>query len=94
MPFTPEELDAMRKADEEIEREFRLTPEDLAESSRRDRDAVVASMPPERRRRAAYWKARYEANREKCLAYQKAYREANREKIAANQKAYREAKRH
>ena len=45
------------------------------------------------KKRAAYKKAYYEANREKLAAYQKAYYEANREKVAAQKKAYYEANR-
>ena len=40
-----------------------------------------------RRSQLAYWKAYYEANKEKL----KARREANKEKIKEQQKAYREA---
>ena len=51
LAFTPEELEAMRLADEEIEREFYLSADDIAASNELDR--------------AAQKKAYYEANREK-----------------------------
>ncbi len=91
--FTAEELAEMAAADAEIEAEFRLTPEDLEQSAKLDREAKFSSLPPEKRKVAEYQKAYYEANREKVAAQQKAYREANREKVAAQQKAYREANR-
>ena len=93
MPFTAAELEEMRRADAEIEWNFRLTPEDLAASRQRDRWAVFEALPPEKQRRAAYQRAYCEANREKLAAYQRAYCEANREKLAAYQRAYREANR-
>ena len=93
MPFTAQELEEMRRADEEIEREFRLTQEEIEMSRRRDRQAVFEALPVEKRKAAAQRKAYYEANREKAAAYQKAYYEANREKAAARNKAYREANR-
>ena len=91
--FTAEELAEMAAADAEIEAEFRLTPEDLKQSSELDREAKFSSLPPEKRKVAAQRKAYYEANREKVAAQRKAYREANREKVAAQRKAYREANR-
>ena len=91
--FTPEELEEMRLADEEIEREFRWTNEELAASRRRDRFSKLDNAEPEKRKLAAQQKAYYEANREKLAAQKKAYREANREKLAAQQKAYSEANR-
>ena len=93
MPFTAAELEEMRRADEEIERDFRWTQEELEASRRRDRAAVFAALPPEKQRNAAYQKAYYEANRDKVAAAKKAYYEANRDKVAAAQKAYYEANR-
>ena len=86
MPFTAQELEEMRRADEEIEREFRLTQEEIEMSRRRDRQAVFEALPVEKRKAAARNKAYREANREKMAAQSKAYREANREKMAAQQK--------
>ena len=93
MPFTAAELEEMRRADEEIERDFRWTQEELEASRRRDRAAVFAALPPEKQRNAACRKAYYEANRDKVAAARKAYYEANRDKVAAAQKAYYEANR-
>ena len=93
MPFTAAELEEMRRADEEIERNFRWTQEELEESRLRDRAAVFEALPPDKRRRAAAQKAYREANRDKVAAAKKAYYEANRDKVAAAQKAYYEANR-
>ena len=92
MPFTAAELEEMHRADAEIERNFRLTPEDLAASRQRDRWAAFEALPPEKQRRAASQRAYYEANREKVAASQRAYREANREKVAASQRWIRDAR--
>ena len=92
MPFTAAELEEMRRADEEIERDFRLTQEELVASRLRDRAAVFEELPPEKQRLAAAKKAYYEANRDKVAAYQKAYREANRDKVAAAQRWIHDAR--
>ena len=63
--FTPEELAEMAAADAEIEKEFRLTQEDLNRSRELDREATFQSLPPEKQKVAAQKKAYYEANREK-----------------------------
>jgi DNA-binding XRE family transcriptional regulator len=91
--FTLEELEELRRADEEIEREFRWTNEELAESRERDREAVLDQMDGKTRGVAERNKAYYETNRERLAERRKAYREANRERVAEYQKAYREANR-
>ena len=89
--FTPEELEAMRLADEEIERDFRITNEDLRESRALDRLAVFDKKDKKEQKVAAQQKAYREANREKVAAQQKAWYEANREKINENRRRkYRE----
>lgn len=71
MPFTAQELEEMRLADEEIEREFCQTKEEIEASRRRDRRAKFEALPIEKRKVAASQKAWYEANREKVAASQK-----------------------
>ena len=93
MPWTAEELEEMRRADEEIERDFALTQDDLVRSGALDRDAVLQRMDNRAASIAAQKRAWYEANRDKVAAQQRAYREANRDKVAAQQRAYREANR-
>ena len=93
MGFTKEELEAMRLADEEIERDFRWTNEELEASRERDRVSIFDRKDVAAQKVAAQKKAWYEANREKVATQQKAYYEANREKVAAKKKAYYEANR-
>ena len=89
--FTAEELAAMRLADEEIEREFRWTNEELEASRKRDRESTLDQKDFAAQKVAAQQKAYREANREKVAEYQKAYREANREKInERRRRKYRE----
>ena len=93
MPFTAAELEEMRRADEEIEREFRVTPEDLRRSREQDRQAELDALPTAERIKREYRRAYYAANRDKVLEYRRAYYEANREKVLEYQRAYREANR-
>ena len=93
MGFTKEELEAMRLADEEIERDFRWTNEELEASMERDRVSIFDRKDVAAQKVAAQKKAWYEANREKVATQQKAWYEANREKVAAKKKAYYEANR-
>ena len=90
--FTDEELKAMRLADEEIEKSFSLTPEDLKRSKELDRQSKRERLDNKGRRIAAQQAAYREANREKIAAQQAAYREANREKWNAYQREYRRRK--
>ena len=78
MPFTAEELEEMRRADEEIDADFRLNPDDLRRSRLMDREAMQEMLRPEKR---------------KVVERQRAYREANRDKVAEYQRAYREKRR-
>ena len=91
--FTPEELEELRRADQEIEENFQITQEEINQSRKRDRESALESIDHHHRKIAAYQAAYREANREKIAAYHAAYREANREKIAAQKAAYREANR-
>ena len=63
--FTAEELAAMRLADEEIEREFRWTNEELEASRKRDWKFTLDRKDVADQKLAAQKKAYYEANREK-----------------------------
>ena len=93
MGFTKKELEEMRRADEEIERSFALTPEDLRRGRELDKAARLEALPHDKRKVAEYKRAYREANREKVAEYQRAYYEANREKVAEYQRAYYEARR-
>ena len=82
MPFTEEELEDMRRADEEIEREFMITSEEREEGNRRDRLSKMENSSG----REAKQRAWYEANKEKVAAQKRAWYEANKEKVAAQQR--------
>lgn len=87
--FTPEELEELRRADAEIDESFRQTQEEIRQSRARDRQAQLAAMEPEKRKKAIRAAAYREANREKEKARQAAYRE----KYNAWQREYRARKR-
>ena len=91
--FTPEELEELRRADAEIDESFRQTQEEIRQSQARDRQAKLAAMEPEKRKKAIRAAAYYQANPEKEKARRAAYREANREKYNAWQREYRARKR-
>ena len=91
LAFTPEELEAMRLADEEIEREFSLSVDDIAASNELDRSALYDRKSEKERKVAAQNKAYRKANKDRIAEYQKAYRKANKDKVAARRKAYYEA---
>ena len=87
MGFTKEELEAMRLADEEIEREFSLSVDDIAASNGLDRAALYDRKSEKERKIAAQNKAYREANKDRIAEYKKAYYEANKDKVAARRKA-------
>lgn len=91
--FTEEELEELRRADAELDEEYRLTPEDMAFSRQLDREAKFDRLDNRGRRSAAQQAAYREANREKIAAQKAAYYEANREKIAAQQAAWKKKNR-
>ena len=72
LAFTPEELEAMRLADEEIEREFSLSVDDIAASNELDRAALYDRKSEKERKVAAQNKAYYEANKDRIAARRKA----------------------
>lgn len=88
MPFTAEELEEMRRADDEIEQEFHLTNDDLIWEREMEREIALERMSPEKRRIAEYKRAYYEANRDSIAEKQRAYREANRDKYNAYMREY------
>ena len=86
--FTPEELEELRRFDEELDEDFVQTQEEIVRSRKRDREAKLRAMEPEKRKIAEYQAAYREANRDKIAEYQAAYREANREKHNAYMREY------
>ena len=83
--FTAEELAAMRAADEEIERDFRLTEEERALS-----DAMDDAM---RSKSAARKHRYYLKHREECKKKMRSYYYANLEKRRAYGREYMRKKR-
>ena len=92
MPFTQAELEEIRAADEEIEREFRMSRQEREQSRERDRAAALENKDHRQQKYAQYQKqyqkACYAAHREEIVQYQKACYAAHREEIAPYQKAY------
>ena len=85
MKFTPEEIEEMRLADEEIERDFRWTNDELAASRRRDADIFLSRKSKRDRSIAEKQRAYYEANKDSIAERRRAYREANKDSIAEKQ---------
>lgn len=77
--FTAEELEELRRADEEIDNSFALTQEDLDFSRGLDREAKFDRLDSRKRKIAAQHAAYREANREKWNAYMREYRRKKRE---------------
>ena len=95
MPFTAEELEAMRLADEEIEREFEKSfaaqYADAEISKWLDDLATNDTLDHKQLHNKRYRRAYYEAHKDEIAAYQRAYYEAHKDEIAAYQRAYYEA---
>lgn len=90
--FTEEELEELRRADAELDAEYRLTPEDMAFSRQMDREAKYDRLDNRGKRSAAQKAAYREANREKIAAQQAAWKKKNRDEWNAYQRAYRAKK--
>ena len=73
----------MRLADEEIEKQFSLSREDMELSRRMDRQAKIDRLDNKGRKIAAHQSAYREANKDKWNAYQREYR--RRKKLLALQ---------
>ncbi len=97
MPFTAEELEAMRLADEEIEREFEESYSaqyaDAEISKWLDELAVNDTLDHKQLHNKRYQRAYYEEHKEEIAAKMRAYYEAHRDEIAARKRAYYEAHR-
>lgn len=92
MMFTPEELEELRRADAEIDENFRLTNEEIQASRNIDRESVVDRKDNRGKKIADYQAAYREANKEKIAARQAAWFERNREKWNAYQRERRRQK--
>lgn len=76
--FTQEEIEAMRLADAEIEQEFSLTLDEIAESKERDNYVIDGQLDFKDLRRQQYQRA-----------YNKRYYTKNKERLNAKSKEYR-----
>ena len=85
--FTPEELEAMRKADEEIEKS-ELTFAELKAANARDADAIKATEDYEAKRRREYAREYRAKNRDRIAKASRERRIRNREKMKEYQHAY------
>ena len=95
MPFTPEELEAIRQADEALEREWVEDATERAINAEIDKWADEQAMLDllDKRGRAVWrYKREYrEAHKDEIAAYQRKYYEAHKDEIAAYKREYYEA---
>ena len=88
MPWTAEELEAIRIADEEIER-CDLTYEDY--KAARSLDEYITEETRADKMRKIRQREYRKANKDEIAAYKREYRKANKDEIAAYQREYRKA---
>lgn len=81
--FTSEELEELRRADEELDAGFRQTQEEIVESRRRDRQAKLDRKDHRNKKIADQQRAYREANRKEYNAYMREYLRKRREKKKA-----------
>ena len=81
--FTQEELEELRRADEELDSGFVQSQEEIEESRMRDRMSRLSNLDNKGRKIAESQKAYREANREKYNAYMRSYLAARRAKKKA-----------
>ena len=84
--FTKAELEEMRRADEEFEKEFFLSNEELKAARERDTKHRFNEMDKKGKKKAEARRRYYEANREKVAEASRRYYEANREKVAESKR--------
>ena len=94
MMFTPEELEELRRADAEIDENFRLTNEEIQASRKRDRESVVDRKDNHGKKIADYQAAWFQKNREKWNAYQREYRKRKAASRLARSERRQEKKHH
>ena len=90
MPFTAEELEAMRLADEEIEREYEVSSTDAEISKWLDELAINDRLDHKQLHNKRYKRAYREEHKDEIAAKKRAYREEHKDEIAAQQRAYYE----
>ncbi|MBS6700419.1 MAG: hypothetical protein KH284_02280 [Clostridiales bacterium] len=97
MPFTAEELEAMRLADEEIEHEFEESYSaqyaDAGISKWLDELAINDTLDHKQLHKKRQQRAYREEHKDEIAAKKRAYYEEHKDEIAAQQRAYRKRKR-
>lgn len=92
MPFTAEELEAMRLADEEIEREFEESYSaqcaDAEISKWLDELAINDTLDHKQLHNKRYQRAYREEHKDEIAAKKRAYREEHKDEIRTYQRAY------
>ena len=86
--FTPEELEEMRRADEEIEAGLYVTNEEMAASRERDRRHAFNQKDNAAQKVAEAQRRYYEANREKVAEAKRQALKAFRNGLGITQKAF------
>lgn len=87
--FSPEELEELRRFDEEIDRTFEITYEEIEASRKLDMEALEDRILPEQQS-IRESKARYrERNKAKLASYYASYYRANKDSVYAAKKKYR-----
>ena len=92
MPFTAEELEAMRIADEEIDREYEVSSTDTEISKWLDELAINDRLDHKQLHNKRYQRAYREEHKDKIAAQRRAYYEEHKDEIAAQRRAYRARK--
>lgn len=90
--FTPEELEELRRADEELDADFCQTQEEIAESRIRDRKAYLDGMDNKQRKIAERSAAYYAANKDKIAAYRDEHRDDYNAYMREYMREYRKRK--
>ena len=76
--FTPEELAELAAFDAEVDAEFELTLEELADARKRDAEAMLERKDRKARSIAEKQRAYYEANKDSIAEKQRAIKDARR----------------
>lgn len=87
--FSPEELEELRRFDEEIDRNFVITHDEIELSRKLDIEAMEDRILPEQQGLLKAKERYRERNRGKIAAYNSAYYRANKDGYRASNRAYR-----
>lgn len=88
--FTKEELEELRTSDQEIDRNFILTDEELARSRQLDLQARHEKLDNRAKAKTKSAKKYHEAHKQEINAKKAAWYTANRDRLVAKQREYRQ----